>query len=49
MKKRKELKEKGLNISYIDAIGYTISLERGIKFLTGDKEFKNLPNVEFIK
>jgi len=49
MKKRKELKEKGLNISYADAIGYSISIERKIKFLTGDKEFRNLPNVEFVK
>ncbi len=49
MKKRKELKEQGLNISYADAIGYSISIERKIKFLTGDKEFRNLPNVEFVK
>lgn len=48
MKKRKELKKQGLNISYPDAIGYVIALEKNIKFLTGDKEFKNLPNVEFI-
>lgn len=49
MRKRKELKEKGLNISYADAIGYCISMERKMKFLTGDREFKNLPNVEFVK
>jgi len=49
MRKRKELKGKGLNISYVDAVGYAISLEHGIKFLTGDNEFKNLPNVEFVK
>ncbi|MFA4855847.1 MAG: PIN domain-containing protein [archaeon] len=44
---RFENKKRG--ISYIDAIGYQISLERKIKFLTGDKEFKGLPNVEFVK
>ena len=49
MKKRKELKSKGLNISYVDAIGYSISNEMGIKFLTGDNEFKDLVNVEFVK
>ena len=49
LKMRKELKDKRLNISYVDAIGYSISKERKIKFLTGDKEFKNLPNVEYVK
>ncbi len=49
MKMRKELKEKGLNVSYVDALGYFISKERKIKFLTGDKEFKDLQNVEFVK
>jgi predicted nucleic acid-binding protein len=49
MKKRKELKQQGQNISYADAIGYSISIERKIKFLTGDREFKDLPNVEFVK
>ena len=49
MKKRKELKNKGLNISYADAIGYLISFERNLKFLTGDKEFQKLKNVEFVK
>jgi len=38
-----------LNINYVDAIGYSISFDSGIKFLTGDNEFKNLPNVEFVK
>ena len=47
MKLKKQIKQK--NLSYVDCIGYTISLERNIKFLTGDKEFKNLPNVEYIK
>ena len=49
MKKRKELKDQGLNISYADAIGYVISLDKKIRFLTGDREFKTLPNVEFVK
>ncbi len=49
MKVRKDLKNMKLNISYVDAIGYSISFDSGIKFLTGDDEFKNLPNVEFVK
>jgi|SRR3989344_1195991 len=37
------------DISYTDSLGYSIALENNIKFLTGDKEFKDLPNVEFVK
>ncbi len=40
---------KSLKISYADAIGYQVALERKIPFLTGDKAFKNLPAVEFRK
>ncbi len=43
------LEHKKQNISYIDAIGYKIALEKNIKFLTGDREFKNMENVEFVK
>ena len=49
MRLRKDLKNKKLKISYVDAIGYLISYEMGIRFLTGDIEFKGLPNVEFVK
>lgn len=44
---KKTMKPK--NISYIDAIGYILAKSRNIKFLTGDKEFKELENVEFVK
>lgn len=37
------------NLSYIDCIGYILAKEKSLKFLTGDKEFKNLPDVEYIK
>ncbi len=37
------------NISITDCIGYIIAKNIGIKFLTGDKEFENLDNVEFVK
>ena len=39
--------KKGL--SYVDCLGYIMSLEYKLKFLTGDKEFENLKNVEFVK
>ena len=35
--------------SYGDALGYAVAKLEGLKFLTGDKEFENLPNVEFVK
>jgi|SRR3989344_3536142 len=37
------------NISMTDCIGYILAKQLGIKFLTGDKEFENLDNVEFVK
>jgi len=35
--------------SYIDCIGYVLAKKLNIKFITGDKEFKDLENVEFVK
>ena len=46
MKFRKKHKKRDL--SYADCIGYVYALKNNLIFLTGDKEFKNLPNVEFI-
>ena len=37
------------NLSYIDCVGYILSKKLGINFLTGDKKFENLDNVEFVK
>lgn len=47
VKFRKENKKKDL--SYCDCIGYTYAKRNGMRFLTGDKGFENLPNVEFVK
>lgn len=44
---RASLKKK--NLSYVDCVGYVIAKSRNIKFLTGDKEFEGLDNVEFVK
>ncbi len=40
---------KNKKISYADAVGYTYALKNNLVFLTGDKEFENLENVEFVK
>ena len=40
---------KSKNLSMTDCISYVMSLKLNIKFLTGDKEFENLNNVEFVK
>ncbi len=45
---RLELKRKGSDVSYADALGYFLSRKMGIKFLTGDKSFERLKGVEFI-
>lgn len=44
-----KLKHKKNNISYADSIGYVLANENNLKFLTGDKEFEDLDNVEFVK
>ena len=36
-------------LSYVDCIGYIIAKSRNVKFLTGDEQFKDIENVEFIK
>lgn len=36
------------DLSYVDCIGYAIAKTMKIKFLTGDRQFKDLDNVEFV-
>lgn len=36
-------------LSFIDCLGYILSIKNNLKFLTGDKEFEKQPNVEFAK
>ena len=43
-----KLQLKNKNVSYTDCIGYTLALKNNLKFLTGDKEFKIMYNVEFV-
>ncbi len=44
-----KLANKEKNLSYVDCIGYTIARQRNINFLTGDKEFKDVEGVEYVK
>lgn len=37
------------NLSYVDCVGYVLAKSRNIKFLTGDRQFKDLDNVEYVK
>jgi predicted nucleic acid-binding protein len=43
------LKWKDRKVSMADCVSYIMSKKLEIKFLTGDKEFENLENVEFVK
>ncbi|HAB54132.1 MAG TPA: PIN domain nuclease [Ignavibacteriales bacterium] len=40
---------KNKKLSYVDCIGYILAKKMGLKFLTGDKEFESMENVEFVK
>ena len=42
-------KNKKLSLSYIDCVGYTLSKENNLIFLTGDEGFKNIGDVKLIK
>jgi len=48
---RLEIKTKNpkSNVSYADAVGYIAAKRNMVKFLTGDREFGDLDNVEFVK
>lgn len=44
-----KLSYKNKKFSMTDCIGYVMAKSLGIPFLTGDKEFKGMPNVEFVR
>jgi uncharacterized protein len=44
-----KLKNSKTKFSWADAIGYELAKEHKMKFVTGDREFQDLPNVEFVK
>ena len=43
------LKWKDRGVSITDCVGYIMAKKLSIPFLTGDKEFEELENVEFVK
>ena len=49
MQLRLKMKKIKVKLSITDSIGYIIAKKYQLKFLTGDNDFKNLPNVEFVK
>ena len=44
-----KLKLKNKNLSYTDCIGYAYALRHNIKFLTGDRQFIDMENVELVR
>jgi uncharacterized protein len=46
---RLQLQRKGVDVSYTDALGYYLAGKMQVPFLTGDREFKELKNVEFVR
>jgi len=44
-----DLKSKNRKLSLPDAIGYILAKKNKVKFLTGDNDFKDMPDVEFVK
>ncbi|MBI2142847.1 PIN domain-containing protein [Candidatus Woesearchaeota archaeon] len=44
-----KIKDKKTHFSYTDALGYSIAGAKSLKFVTGDNEFRNLPNVQFVR
>ena len=44
-----KFKHKQEKISFVDCIGYQLAKKHKARFLTGDEQFKNKENVEFVK
>lgn len=44
-----KLDNKNNRLSYVDCMGYAFALAHGMRFLTGNKSFYGMPNVEFVR
>ncbi len=42
-------RNKKRNLSLFDCVGYMFAVENNMQFVTGDKEFRNVPGVVFIQ
>ena len=49
IKKAMDFKMIHKKLSIPDVVGYTIAKRLGVKFLSGDKDFEGMENVEFVK
>ena len=49
IKNATDMRLKFKHMSFPDVIGYVVAKRLGIKFLTGDNDFKDMKNVEFVK
>ncbi len=49
VKEAMSLRFRKKDLSIPDAIGYTVAQRLGLKFLTGDEDFKDMAGVEFVK
>lgn len=46
---RKEASGQGKKLSTIDSVGYSVANRLNIPFLTGDREFADMDNVQFVR
>lgn len=46
---RYRLQRKRDDLSYADCVGYAMAKELGIPFLTGDRKFEGIENVEYVE
>ena len=46
---RSQMLKKKLEVSYTDSVNYATATFLGVKLLTGDEDFRNVDNVEFVK
>ena len=49
IKRAMDFKTMHRKLSIPDAIGYIIAKKHDVKFLTGDKDFEDMENVEFVR
>ena len=45
---RFRIDHKKQDLSFFDCVGYLFAVSNGMTFVTGDKEFKDAPHVEFL-
>lgn len=48
-KMRLEKRERGSELSLVNCLGYVVALRLEIRFLTGDRHFQQLENVEYVR